>query len=144
MRFPPRHILCVVMVVLSLAGCSSGKKNFTLKGSVLYRGAPLPSGVVRIYMAGDRVAMASIRPDGSFEATDVSPGEAKVTVAEDPTERQRRAMAPSIGNKASVPPAVSQPSPTKTVPIPARYGDVKTSGLVFTLVSSQNLEIKLD
>jgi len=123
---------------LVLTGCSSGKKSFTLKGSVSYQGKALTSGIVRLHMADERMAMAIIQPDGSFEATDVFPGEAKVTIERRSSRRAwRQAEAPktSTAGKSAAAPSSS---------IPTKYRDVDTSGLVFTLVPEQPLEIKLE
>ncbi|HEY7423067.1 MAG TPA: hypothetical protein VH682_02385 [Gemmataceae bacterium] len=84
------------------------------------------------------MAMAMIQPDGSFEATDVFPGEAKVTVEKRTSRRAwRQAEAPkaSAAEKAAAAPPGS---------IPAKYRDVDTSGLVFTLAPDQPLEIELE
>jgi hypothetical protein len=134
-RFSTVFALVVLPGVLVLAGCSSGKKSFALKGSVLYQGQPLTSGVVRLHMAENRVAMARIRPDGSFEATDLFAGQVKATIEDDPMEEmQRRMRAGARGPKAPIP---------KSSPIPVKYRDVNTSGLVFTIESNQPLDIIL-
>jgi hypothetical protein len=125
--------------IFFLVGCTSGKKFFTLKGSVSYKGKPLSSGIVRLYMSENRVAMAMIHPDGSFEVTDVIPGEAKVTVEEDMLARQPKPL-PMPGRKTV---ASTTESPSSSDPIPAKYKDVKTSGLIFTLVPGQPLNIDL-
>jgi hypothetical protein len=139
------HTLVVFSGVLALAGCSGSKKGFALKGSVSYQGKPLPSGVVRLYMAENRVTMARIQPDGSFEATEVFPGEAKATVEEDPTARMRKMM-PATGAAAGVPAAAGPMNrfSLPSVPLPAKYKDTSTSGLTFTLKADDPLIIELN
>jgi len=131
--------------VLGLAGCSDSKKGFALKGSVSYQGKPLPSGVVRLYMTENRVTVARIQPDGSFEATDVFPGEAKATIEDDPAEKQRKRM-PATGAAAGAPAAAGpmNRSPLPSVPLPAKYKDASTSGLSFTLKVGDPLNIELN
>jgi hypothetical protein len=126
--------LVALPAALFLVGCSSGKKSFTLKGAVSYQGKPLNSGVVRLHMAESRMAMAMIQPDGSFEATDVFPGEATATVEEIKKIQRVGPFGRKAGQKSSAPP----------VPIPAKYKEVDTSGLVFTLAPGRPLEIKLE
>jgi len=80
-------------------------------------------------------------PDAAldFEVTDVIPGEAKVTVEEDMLARQPKPL-PMPGRKTV---ASTTESPSSSDPIPAKYKDVKTSGLIFTLVPGQPLNIDL-
>ena len=134
-RFSTVFALVALPGVLVLAGCSSSKKGFALKGSVSYQGQPLTSGIVRLHMAENRVAMARIQPDGSFEATDLFAGEVKATIEADPMEEMQRRMRAGVrGPMAPIP---------KSTPIPAKYKDVNTSGLVFTIESNQPLDIAL-
>ncbi len=134
-------MLAALSASLVLVGCSDRKKGFVLKGSVAYQGKPLTSGIVRLHMAENRMAMAMIQPDGSFEATDVFPGEAKVTVEEDPTVKQRKMM-PAPAGAPKAPTVVKQVS-VLPVPIPAQYKDANTSGLNFNLKPGTPLHIEL-
>lgn len=137
MPFRPSTLVALVVLsgVFSVAGCSDGNKAFVLTGSVSYRGTPLKSGLVRLHMGDGRAGMAMIHPDGSFEATDVFPGEAKVTIEEDPAERNRRMMgAAAPANSVSAPP----------VAIPSKYQDVKTTPLSYTLKRGTPLNIELE
>jgi hypothetical protein len=130
--------LVALLGALVLVGCSDSKKGFVLKGSVSYQGKPLSSGMVRLHMAENRLAMAMIQPDGSFEVTDVFPGEAKVTVEEDPAALKRRAMAAGGGA-----PKAEKPASAPPVAIPPKYKDVNTSDLTFTLKAGTPLKIEL-
>jgi|SRR5579875_3896007 hypothetical protein len=129
-------LLSFFWIFLFFVGCAKDHKDFRIKGTVSYQGKPLSSGVIRLHMANGRVAAARIRPDGSFEITDVIPGEVKVTIEEDPAEIERRTMPlPQVPMK----PAVMKSS----VQVPAKYKDAKTSDLVFTLVPGQPLKVEL-
>lgn len=133
-------VLIAVPAVLVLAGCSDKNKRFTVQGSVSYQGKPLSAGLVRLYMAEDRKASAKIQSDGSFTVTDVLPGEAKVTVEpEDPAEKMRRMMSPEGGPQGAAP----KPAPPPTVSLPAKYQDVTTTDLIFTLEPGIPLKIEL-
>ena len=128
-------LLVALLSVFVLAGCSKSKKPFALKGSVTYQGKPLTSGMIRLHMADNRAAIAMIHRDGSFEATEVFAGEAKVTVEDIPGMKQQ------LPKASKAPVSKRQPSPP--ISIPAKYKDVNTSDLVFTLVRGQPLDIQL-
>jgi hypothetical protein len=134
-------VLAVLSGALALVGCSDCKKGFVLKGSVSYQGKSLSSGMVRLHMAENRMAMAMIQSDGSFEATDVFPGEAKVTIEEDSAAQKRMAMAGGAGAQRS--PAPGEAASAPPVAIPPKYKDVNTSDLVYTLKAGTPLNIEL-
>jgi hypothetical protein len=117
-----------------LAGGCTPRKNFTLKGSVSYQGKPVPAGIVKFYGPGDRLSVAYVQPDGTFEITDLVPGPVKVAVEEDPGARMKASM--------GTPPAGGA---VQHVSIPPRYWDEKTSGLEFTIdARTKDLPIKLE
>jgi hypothetical protein len=129
--------------IAALGGCSQPDKGFVQKGSVTLEGKPLTSGIVRFHMAGSRLANAVIQPDGTFEATEAIPGEAKVTVEDDLSKHNQTMPGPKAG--AGPPKQLGVPeAPPKAIPIPVKYKDVAKSGLVFTLSPGTPLEIKLD
>jgi hypothetical protein len=125
-------ILAALSATLALTGCSSGKKSFTLKGSVSYKGEPLTAGVLRLHMADNHMSVATIQPDGSFEATDVVPGEAKLTLEENTRIRRVGPFGRQGGKKKA------------SVPIPPKYKEVDKSGLVFTLKAGDPLNIQIE
>lgn len=137
-RFYPAFMLGALAAGVLLVGCSRGNKSFTLKGTVSYQGKPLNSGVVRLHMGEEHMAAAMIQPDGSFEATEVFPGQAKVTV-----ERKARRRAWKQGD---TPPGGSSAKRGTAPPdaIPDKYKDVNTSGLAFTLEAGKPLNIQLE
>ena len=129
-----------LVLALAAAGCS-GEDRLTLNGSVSYQGKPLPAGMVRIRSDKDHVSVAKVRPDGTFIATDVFSGEVRVAVEEDPSAAMRQRMAASDPAHT----ARNAPAPAaRPVAIPARYQDVETSGLVYTVTSgTRSLDIEL-
>jgi hypothetical protein len=115
MRIAPGVLFFGLM--LAGTGCSDNRQ-ITIKGSVSYQEQPVKSGIVKIYGPGDHLAMAYVR-DGTFHMTGVTPGEIKVTVEPDASEG-------------------------KSVAIPKKYADPKTTDLVFTITSStRDLPIEL-
>jgi hypothetical protein len=131
----------VLSALVVVAGCSGPNKGFSVKGSVSYQGKPLRAGWVRLHMADDRMAMAMIQSDGSFEATDVLPGEAKVTVEMRQTKMDWKA--PPKGAALAFR-RKQQKRADQLVSLPVKYKDINTSGLVFSLVPGERLEIRLD
>lgn len=144
MPFRPSAVVSLVVLpgVFALVGCSDGNKAFVLNGSVSYQGKPLKSGLVRLHMADGRAGMAMIHPDGTFEATDVIPGDAKVTIEEDPATRNRRMM----GGGGAAAPSLPDPANSASAPvaIPSKYQDVKTTPLSYTLKRGTPLKIELE
>jgi hypothetical protein len=109
--------LLFLTIFLATAGCSDNKR-LTIKGSVSYKGQSVATGIVKIYGPGDHLTMAYLR-NGTFTITDVTPGEIKLTVEPEPGQAKS--------------------------PIPKKYSDPMTSGLVFTISSStRELPINLD
>jgi hypothetical protein len=110
--------LVVVSLVMTVNGCADNK-GLTIHGTVSYQKQPVAAGILKIHGPGDRLEMAYIR-NGSFRITDVIPGEIRVTVEPDS-------------------------SAGKTVAVPKKYSDVKTSGLVFMITATtRELPIALE
>jgi hypothetical protein len=67
-RRPVLRIVCGMLVVASLAGCSDGRPaRVPVTGKVLIDGAPLAYGQVLFHARNHRPATGKIQPDGSFE-----------------------------------------------------------------------------
>jgi hypothetical protein len=125
------------------AGCS-GPQLQTVSGVVTLDGQPLPEGIVQFYGPGDRLSTARLRPDGTFVATDILPGDSiQVAVVDDP-ERAMSRLAPPKGRTAAPPVVQGQPAPARSLRIPAKYKDFKTSDLSFTISpTTPRLDIRL-
>lgn len=123
------------LVLLALAGC--GGKVGTVSGKVTYRGQEVPAGLVTFYGPDNSVLRARINPDGTFTAERVPAGEVRVSVdVPQPPPVPRTPAVPG----GPVDPRVGLP----TVPIPRRYADPNSSGLVLTVHSgAQNYPIEL-
>ncbi len=87
------------------------------KGTITIDGKPLRGGTVFIVSAKDpmRLVAVTIKPDGTFSVADAPTGEVLIAVD---NESQK-------GN-----------NPQAYVPLPAKYRDVKTSGLKGTIAGN--------
>jgi hypothetical protein len=141
----------VLAILLMLVGCGPGEGK--VSGRVLFNGAPLPGGIVTfVPSAADRNhALATLDEQGNFEAV-VPGGEVQVSVDNrqlQPREPPFRGMPPGVpggvaqkiaeAKRQAAPKTAgtanmaSQKIPGKYVEIPARYYDIKTSNLKFTV-----------
>ena len=127
----------VLLLTLSLLmGCSSsGGKLGTVKGNVTIDGVKANSGSVVFTATNGTTISGTIEPDGTYRAIGVPVGATQVSVTSPPARD-----AGNIDPKMTVikdMPAGNQPV-SKPVPIPAKYGNVGTSGLTFTVKGGEN------
>jgi hypothetical protein len=129
-RLAARLLISFLSVTCLITGCScSGDRAQVVRGTVSLDGAPLRCGVVQFHGPAGRLSTAVVQSDGTFTATDVSPGEVRVAVVED-----IMAMPKGKGDKTGA----------KRAQVPAKYKDAQTSGLSYTLTrTTRNLDIVL-
>ena len=120
----------ILLLSLSLlcAGCGAND-GAGVTGKVLYDGQPLTTGSVTFHpVASGPLAIGDIQSDGTYSLSvgtesGLPPGEYRVTV----------------GATGPMPePTVADPMPLPQSLIPARYGDVNTSGLKYTVAAGKN------
>jgi len=76
LRFGLLPALAIGLVV----GCSGGNKNSaSISGKVTYKGQPVPGGNV-VFLSEDATFNAALSKDGSYEVTNVPPGNMKVII----------------------------------------------------------------
>jgi hypothetical protein len=112
------------------SGCAPGKGE--VSGKVTYNGAPLdkPGGnIVFVSPAGEQV-VAPIAADGSYRATDVPRGEAKVAVYYPNPKFQEAAKMPRSLPKGNEPMTASPLLDIKPFITPDKYASTDKSGLV--------------
>ena len=105
---PTRQAAAALALALALAGCGGGgPKLAAVRGTVTYKGKPVPSGTVSFIPANGPAATGKINPDGTYTLTTFKAGDGavlghhKVVVAamEDMTGRlpeDRNPLPPSI------------------------------------------------
>jgi hypothetical protein len=66
-------------VVLLLSGCSSGRpKTAIVRGTITYKGKPVPNGTVSFIPTSGPAATGEIGPDGSYTLTTFRPGDGAI------------------------------------------------------------------
>jgi hypothetical protein len=118
---------CIAISILVLAitvGCTKKAQKVETNRSlatalVTLDGKPLPGGNVTIISAKDPIfrTTATIGPDGLFVIGDAPTGEVLIAIDTEP---------------------IRVFNPKQYVPIPAKYADVRTSGLTANITKSQN------
>jgi hypothetical protein len=98
-------------------------------GKVLYKGKPLPGGMVTFVTADGFASKGIIDEDGSYTIKTLV-GDVKICV--DNTMLARKGPAPKKGAGKSKEPAPEQPK-GKYVPLPRKYSNPDTSGLSWTV-----------
>jgi hypothetical protein len=127
----PKIAALLAASLVFLAGCGGppAKKMVTVTGTVTYKGELLKSGIVKFQAPNGDFATAMIGPDGQFTMTDVVPGEQKVAYVGGPM---------STGSSDG-----SRTAPEKQVSVPAKFGDLQTSGVTVTVAEAGG-EVKVD
>jgi hypothetical protein len=100
----------------------------SVEGKVVFRGQPLPGGVVGFHPEKGKPVLAKIDADGNYLAPAVPVGAVKVTV-------DTKAAKPKPG----------EGKPAKYIPIPAKYATPETSDLKLTVQKGKqtfNIELK--
>jgi len=107
-------------LILGATGCGGDSTGPIVKGTVKYKGAPLPGGAVTLVSATDATQRTGSinEEDGRYAAVNCPVGDVKISI-DGPT--------PSSAGPPKAPP----------VTIPAKYKDPKTSGLTYTVVKGE-------
>jgi len=142
MRFSRRHFAAALflLALTALFGCDRAPSTSTIKGTVTYQNKPVDYGaVVFIVDDKDRVQVM-LESDGSYVASGVPYGTAKIEVYSRRAEQSR----PAVHSKSvrKVEPAIETP---KGVVIPKMYNDQETSGLKVVIDKSlveYNIQLK--
>ena len=119
-----------------LAGCQG---TGSMSGKVKFQGKPLVYGTVLLIGSDNKSVQAPIQKDGQYDASGLTPGEIKVAV-NSPNPKGVAIYAGWREGKKK-PPPLEVPG---WFEIPGKYGDVKTSGLTFTIQGGSNpIDIEL-
>jgi hypothetical protein len=120
---------CLFLALVVFFGCGSKSSKVeagrgAVTGTVTIDGKPLPGGMVFFLSVKDPMyrGSAMIKSDGAFSAIDAPEGDVLIMVQNE---------------------ALKSNNPQAYVPIPARYSDVKTSGLKATISKGQPVLVDL-
>jgi len=151
------RVAALLVVALGVvAGCGKGGKETTVSGKVSYKGAPVTGGKIGFTpTAGGVTVDGVIRPDGNYLATDVPPGDVKVTVNTDMVKAAGAAgpmgMDPKMMAKHGVTPPPVTPKTaegggmaTVYVPIPPKYKNPQTTTITKTINKGENKDVNID
>jgi hypothetical protein len=139
-RFVPAVLLLLLALVLSGCGQRMGK----VTGKVSYKGEAVPNGTVVFYGKGDAVSSAPLRPDGTYEATDVPLGEVKVAVSTPPPPIPGALEMAKKNPTAIRKGIVDRLKEEKVVSVPRKFSLPGTSGISLTVTEcSQPFDIPL-
>lgn len=156
--FRAAGVFAAFALVAFLPGCGPGRGSVT--GKVTHGGKVVQSGSVILSGSDGTAVVAVIEPGGEFKAAGVTAGEVKVGVSSPAPEEAVAAkaaagrgdgskgapvaaakggppvIAPAGGKgKAAAPPKSADP---KWFPIPDKFADPQTSGLVIQVRSGEN------
>jgi hypothetical protein len=128
----------VALLVLAIGPISGCGKTAKVSGTVTYKGAPLPSGVVAIHGANDKTATAQI-VDGNYAVVGAPVGEVKITVFVDDPAKGPSAGDTRMGGVKDAPAGMPGTGTKKIiVPIPDKYAHKDKTPISTTLKSGQN------
>lgn len=126
-------VLAAAAALLTLVGCNKGINKITVKGTVSVKGQKLTGGLLKFVGEGNGYyGVAVINADGTYEMTDVVPGEVKVAVVDSP-------HGSGSSNPADKPTAAPKPS----VSIPEKYREPESSGVKYT-IAPDTKELNID
>ena len=123
----------VAAILLLAAGCGQASKGSSVSGKITYKGQPLTGGIIKLYSdaapapatrGADNSFHITIKPDGTFGASNVPEGMAKVAIESQPAPSKPAGFDPKTG----IPLA---PGTADFVRIPQKYTDPNTSGLTW-------------
>jgi hypothetical protein len=129
----------LVVLVATASGCGRPQSG-TLSGNVRYRGTTVTSGMVTFHGPDGQSAVTYVQPNGTYQATNVSLGEVRITVREPPA---------SPGGVKSKMKQVNRDSPptaeAKGVELPKAYADPQKTMLTVTVTGgSQPFDIEMN
>jgi len=123
-------------LLLAVLGCSGGSTVNVLEGRITYKGADVTGGTINFYPASGGPIPGFIKPDGTYVASDVPPGEVTVTIETESVKNTGKPTMPAggkapPGGDAGKYPGGAIQGAGAYVRIPLKYGDRKQSPLKF-------------
>lgn len=130
MRYRPFGAAAALLGAVILVGCSSPEQGNVVKGKVIYKNAPLPTGTVSFFNEKGQLAGSGSVTDGVFRVEKLPTGPLKIAVVTPPAA----AKAPPAPKGAPL----AGPQ-IKVVPVPAKYHSPAKSGLTYTVTAGEQI-----
>ena len=141
-----RRIITVAVVSLLLAGCGGGRSGLgTVSGTLTYKGRPINGAALLLYPDGKgEPFQIPVTQEGTFQSSDVPPGEYTVVVEGTPGNPGPSTQGMSKEKAAEAKEKFKDMTTPPTIPFPNRYKSVTTSNKKVTVVAGeQKLDIDL-
>jgi hypothetical protein len=119
-----------IIFALLVTGCG-GVKEASITGGVRLDGKPVTGGLISFILPDGMPHTVEIQPDGSYRVDGVPLGEAIVTVSSPPVNDQARQMQLKR-------PKDNPPPPPAGPQFPAKYADMATTDLRYTVKPGEN------
>ncbi len=117
-------------LLAALTGCGGASNKTHLTGKVIYKGAPVTGGTIKLYSTPENPFSFPIRADGTFDVEDAPSGDMKVTIETDSVYVPTAAPAGSSAAQATA-------NMPKKVVIPAKFNKPDTSGLTWNTATEK-------
>ncbi len=120
-----------------------GSGEVTLTGKVMYKGEPLPGGVLTMHAADDpkKTVPAALKRDGTYQFTSALEGDVVFTLETESIKGQDVSQIFGKGAKGKDSPGPQHDGMNlmpKYVPIDRKYNSMKMSGMKATLIKGAN------
>jgi hypothetical protein len=150
-RFSIFGAFVLVGLLAGLSGCGGPPPKAVVKGKVSIGGKNLTTGNVVFHGANNAQAMAIINESGEYEMKDAPVGEVKISVnvpksppggfdkmmGRDVMKSKAFKDAKSVDPESGKVISIMGAAPANIVPIPDKYGNPDTSGLIYTVTKGE-------
>jgi hypothetical protein len=121
-----------ILMMAVIAGCSSNPQitDAQIRGTITYKGNPLPGGEIRLFSKADpnKSQSGTIKADGSYEVLNAPLGEVMVLIDTEPIKSHPSLMMAKAGPNAPVE-LKGAGGQLKYVPIHKKYRDASATPL---------------
>ena len=121
--------VALATIVAALSGCDGNPRTGTVRGTVTYRGKPVPNGTVSFIPDAGPSATGELKPDGSYALTTYRGGDGAVP-------GKYRVIVVAMQDMADRLPEDRNPLPPPIVPL--RYTSLATSDLRAEIAAGEN------
>jgi hypothetical protein len=151
-----KRVLVVSIGLLLLVGCGPKRNpSGSISGTITYKGKPVNRAILRLHSSsGDKnIVRVPVTQEGTFNTSDIPPGEYKITVEgnKPPPGIQKMAKAPKGKEMDPAKAAKLEENYQKvygtevpTIAFPAKYNKVESTDLTCTITQGKNENLTLE